>query len=439
MSEQRPNIVLVSMDSLRGDHCGFLGSRRGLTPAMDALAADGVNYRSAIAPGPQTFSSMPAVFTGQPRPVEDLREYPGETHWQRRIAAISEYMRTTTQFTERLRELGYTTAAITPNPWTSAPTGFDRGFDRFVDLSSEDQDDDGRRSLIERLPGIDTDDRAVKLVVDMLTGSSFFAKWQDLYRSVSQLRADLPEPYFLWVFLLDTHYPFLTARRHREEQSLIEMYRSAYRSERLMRGRDENSRMSPSLKQSVVAGYRDTVRASDAFVERFRADGEDDPVLILHSDHGESFGEHGNYGHHHRDLYEENIHVPYVVHNAGVTAEVTTPVSLTTLPEAVLEIGRRGTFDPEAYTDEYVVSRSECGTSQAVRGRRFKYFDSGEREMLFDLSTDPDESNNVIEDNPELAAQLRARLDAEKGTWTEKRELRRASRAIASTGGVTRP
>lgn len=437
MSGQRPNIVLVSMDSLRGDHCGFLGSRRGLTPAMNELAAEGVNYRTAIASGPQTFSSMPAVFTGQPRPVVDLKQYPGETHWQRRIAAISEHMRTASQFTERLQEIGYTTAAITPNPWTSAPTGFDRGFDRFVDLSSEDEED-GRLSLVDRLPGIDTDNRAVKLVLDMVTGSSFFAKWQDIYGSVSQLRSELEEPYFLWIFLLDTHYPFLTARRHREEQSLVEMYRSAYRSERLMRGRDETGRMSSSLRQSVIAGYRDTVRASDAFVERFHADGDDDPVLIVHSDHGESFGEHGNYGHHHRDLYEENIHVPYLVHNAGVTAEITDPVSLTAIPEAVLEIGRRGTFDPEAHTDEYAVSRSECGTSRAVRGRRFKYFDSGEREMLFDLSVDPDESSNVIDDHPELAAQLRERMDTEERTWAEKRELRRASRRLVSSGGVTR-
>lgn len=435
MSQCRPNIVLVSMDSLRGDHCGFLGSRRGLTPTMDELAAEGVNYRTAVAPGPQTFSSMPAVFTGQPRPVEDLRRYSGETHWQRRLAAINEYIQTTPSFPERLRELGYTTGAITPNPWTSSPAGFDRGFDRFVDLSSEGADESP--SLLERVPGIDTDDRAVKLAVDLLTGSSFFSRWEDLYGGVSQLRAELSEPYFLWVFLLDTHYPFLTTRRHRKEQSLIEMYLAAYRSEGLMRGRAEDGRMSPSLRESVLAGYRDTVRASDTFVARLLNDGGDDPVLIVHSDHGESFGEHGNYGHHHRDLYEENIHVPYVVHNAGVSADVTDPLSLSTLPEAVVDIGRRGTFDPGAHTAAFAVSRSECGTSRAVRGRRFKYFDSGEREMLFDLSVDPAESTNVVEEYPDVAARFREQFETQERTWAEKRELTRASRVVASSGDVT--
>lgn len=424
---------MVSMDSLRGDHCDMLDSRRSLTPTMDRLAREGVNFHNAVATGPQTFSSMPAVFTGHPRQAESLDEYPGETHWERRLAAVSAHLEQFGSFTEQLQRRGYTTAGISPNPWTSSATGFDRGFDRFVDLSSEREE--GRLpKLLGKLPGIDTDDRAVDLAINMLTGSSFFAKWSDLYDRLEQVRKSLPEPYFLWVFLLDTHYPFLVARKHREEQSLFGMYHSAYRSEKLMRGRTDEQTMPPDIKKSLLRGYRDTVRASDAFLDRLHSDGEDDPVMVIHSDHGESFGEHGNYGHHHRQMYEENVHVPYLIHNASATGEVREPVSLASIPETIREISRTGTVNPETHTSPYVFSQSECGSHRTVRGSRFKYVESQGKKQLFDLTADPEETENIANVRPSLLASLQEMLAQGENTHTERRKLALASREIAENG-----
>ncbi|MEF8902078.1 MAG: sulfatase-like hydrolase/transferase, partial [Halovenus sp.] len=58
------NIVLVSIDSLRADHCGFMGYGKETTPNLDRLAREGVVFENAIAPGPATAQSMPAIFTG---------------------------------------------------------------------------------------------------------------------------------------------------------------------------------------------------------------------------------------------------------------------------------------------------------------------------------------------------------------------------------------
>jgi len=428
-----PNVILVTMDSLRADHCDPLGSTRGLTPTMEKLAADGVNFRNAISTGPQTFSSMPAVFTGRARPADPLDEYDADTHWEGRLASIKSHMHRSATLGQQLQLQGYTTAAVTPNPWTSKTAGFSRGFDRFVDLSREGTDGEWV-SRLGKLPGVNTEDRAVKLLINMLTGSSFFAKWTDMYDEITRLRDELPEPYFLWVFLLDTHYPFLTDWRHRKEQSLLEMYYSTYRSEKIMRGRITGKDLPEKTRQAVLRGYRDTIRASDAFLDAIVTEGDDEPVIVIHSDHGESFGEHGNYGHHHRELYEENVHVPYIISNIDKSTEVIKPVSLASIYSVIQELASTGTVTPENYTGEYVVTKSECGTKRALRGERYKYIETESERLLFDLRADEEEQENIAEEHPDLVKSLRRISEREAITEVELKELGTASKMVASSG-----
>ncbi|WP_185903254.1 sulfatase-like hydrolase/transferase [Halonotius terrestris] len=431
MSTDSPNIVMVSIDSLRGDHCGFLGDDRGLTPTMDDLAAEGVAYETAVAPGPQTFSSMPPIFTGQPRPQTTLEDYPQESHWERRLASIDSHLRRNETLPERLQARGYDTAGVTPNPWTTAASGFDRGFDHFEDFSTCNKTN-WPAAVAERLPGVDTDSRAVQLVINMAAGSEFFAPWERLHTEIKRLRRQLSEPYFLWVFVLDTHFPFIPKRRHREEQSLFGTYYSAYRSSEPMRGNGEG--MSERVRQSLQRSYRDTVRATDTFLRELRLElAADDPVMLVHSDHGESFGDHGNYGHHHRQVYEENIHVPYLVHNAGSSETVSAPTSLMTIPETAVTIAEEGSFDPAAGTDRQALAASECGTHRAVRRDRYKYVASdGDRE-LFDLQTDPGEADNIAPSFPELSRRLDRQLQRRDHHIAESTNIHRTvNRLVAN-------
>lgn len=432
MSGSGRNVVLVSIDSLRADHCGFLGDERGLTPTMDELARQGISFETAIATGPQTFSSMPAVFTGRPRPRGDLQGYPGSTHWERRLAAVDEHVRTHETLPERFRELGYSTAGISPNPWTSPSSGFDRGFDHFIELDGQTSDG-WLRTLAARMPGLDEDNKAVSLALDMLTGRSFFTGWETFYDDIESVRRQLSEPYFLWVFLLDTHYPFLPRRTYRHEQSLLGMYTSTIRSEKVMRGHAEA--IPDRVRRSMLRSYRDTVRSVDGFIERIMSDlAADDPVFVLHSDHGESFGDHGNYGHHHRNVYEENVHVPYVVHDGLNEATVSDPVSLASVPDVALSVARGGGFDPETVTESAVVASSECGTKRTVRYRRFKYVEHDEKEWLFALDSDPEELSDVAADYPDWCADARSRLERFERQLEEETDISRAARTLA-TGG----
>ena len=429
----RPNIVMVSIDSLRADHCGFLGDDRGLTPTMDRLATEGVAYETAIAPGPQTFSSMPEVFTGGPRPPTSLTSYPQASHWERRLAAIDTHLSRNASLPERLAARGYETAGITPNPWTAAAAGFDRGFDHFEDVSTSDSSG-WLAALAERLPKVDTDARPVQLVLNMAAGSEFFAQSETLNRQIKQVRRRLSEPYFLWVFVLDTHFPFLPSRRQREEQSLLGTYYSAYRSSEPMRGNAEG--MSDRVRRSVLRSYRDTVRTSDAFLDRLRSElAADDPVLLVHSDHGESFGDHDNYGHHHRELYEENVHVPYLIHNAGISTTVTAPTSLRSIPETAVAIAE-GTFSPGTDSDRWAIATSECGTHRAVRGSRYKYIESEGDGELFDLDADPDETENIAGEVPEQSRRLHRQLRRREAHTTETRRLQRATSRVVANGDL---
>ena len=428
-----PNLVMVSIDSLRADHCGFLGDDRGLTPTMDSLAAEGVAYETAITPGPQTFSSMPTVFSGRPRPPTTLESYPQESHWERRLAAIDDHLRHNPTLPERLAARGYETAGVTPNPWTTPAAGFDRGFDIFEDFSTGDSES-WLAGLAERVPGVDTDARPVQLVLNMASGSEFFAQWETLATEIQRVRSQLSEPYFLWVFILDTHFPFVPARQHREEGSLLGTYYSAYRSSEPMRGNATG--MSDRVRRSVLRSYRDTVRASDAFLGWLRSElAADDPVMIVHADHGESFGDHGNYGHHHREVYEENVHVPYLIANARETATVSEPTSLSSIPETALAL-TTGEFDPTDGSDRPPIATSECGTHRAVRGSRYKYIESDGDQLLFDLDADPTEQENVADAVPQQVEQLRRRLRQRKQHNVETIEIRRATNKLLTNSSL---
>jgi len=107
VAEDPQNIVMVTADSLRADHCGFIDSSSSLTPTIDRLAAEGVSYSEAIAPGPRTPSSVPVLFTGEF--MTDDEEW-SMADWQGRQSRIGRHMDRFRHVSERLQRRGYETA-----------------------------------------------------------------------------------------------------------------------------------------------------------------------------------------------------------------------------------------------------------------------------------------------------------------------------------------
>ncbi|EMA44810.1 sulfatase-like hydrolase/transferase [Halococcus saccharolyticus] len=414
------NIVLVTVDSLRADHCGFLdGDPATLTPTLDTLAEEGVVFENAIAPGPRTPSSMPASFTGEPmRPAED----DGEDYWQRQRARIRRHMQRHRSVAERLRDRGYATIGVTANPWTQG-TAFDAGFDRFVAVNGETLESYGPplfKRIDRGLHGTRLGDRLF-----WHNKREWFIRWTDFYDTITTGLAAASRPVFLWVFLLDTHQPYITPRRFRRESSALGMYYASFTE--LSREGSIPGRVETRLRQA----YRDSVRSTDAFIDRLWHDcADDDPILVVHGDHGEAFGEHGTYGHE-RQLYGENLHVPFLVANAGQRARIRSPTSLRRLPNVITALAERRSFDPVAFGTDFVTSTTENGEKTAVSGRHWRYILNTDGEELYHLASDPYERTSVAAQFPAVASSLRPLAERQHDDRHERVTIADAARTTA--------
>jgi arylsulfatase A-like enzyme len=404
MTSASRNVVLLTVDCLRADHCGFMNSAMDTTPFLDRMAADSVVFENAIAPGPRTPSSIPEIVTGEPLPKYEM----DDQDWREAMMqSVAEHVGDYETIAERFAERGYSTAAYTANPWTLRETNFDAGFDHFQEVGS------GSSGLLERMLSDTRAGPIARLADQWWQKNAWFSQWRTFYTDLTTTIEQLSEPYFVWVFLLDAHNPYIAPRQDRRESNAFGTYYSTLRGNAVMGddGGKSNFRenLPPSIEYRIKEAYRDTIRSVDRFVSTLWNDhGDDDPIVAVHADHGEAFNEHDTYGHQRR-LYEENIHVPLLIYNTDATGRIREPVSLRRLPEILMASAGEET-NPARWSSEYVCSRTDDDGSMAVRGERWKYIASSEGEELYDLSMDVKEQRNVIDSYSDVAEQLRAVL-----------------------------
>lgn len=382
------NVILVTLDSLRADHCGFGGYHRETTPTLDQMANDGFVFDSVMSPGPNTFESMPAIITGCFLPTDDSSDLP---EFEARRQRISEHLTKRYTIQEYFSDRGYSTAAFTPNPFTSRQFGFDIGFDHFEDFI------DASNSKIE--PGFEKS-FLYNALYSWINREREFKPWQTFYDQVISWINNVEEPYFLWILLMDTHNPFFIPSEYRKYSKktweLSANWRQAWKGSTADKIFD--------LHNKLVALYDDAVRYADAFIGELNRDASDtDPVIMVHADHGEALNEHGVYGHlqpHY--LYEENIHVPLIVSNISETDTVSQPISALHIPQILAQLARPSpdidsTID--GITDPVVFSYTAKGGRYAVRLGCWKLIreQSGSR-TLFNLQNDPTETNDISEE-----------------------------------------
>ena len=418
VAEDPQNIVMVTADSLRADHCGFIDSSSSLTPTIDRLAAEGVSYSEAIAPGPRTPSSVPVLFTGEF--MTDDEEW-SMADWQGRQSRIGRHMDRFRHVSERLQRRGYETATFTTNPWTTRESSFHHGFDDFNEISADSPDVDSKYlsdSTLFKLA-----DGSLKTLPGDPGGWSskkeWFSQWTGYFDLIEERLETLSEPFFLWIFVLDTHQPYITPRQYREESAAWEMYYSILR---YWYGESNDGELPNGAAELIGQAYRDAVRSVDGFMDALMAAlGEYDPATVFFADHGEALGEHGNFGHE-QTLYEENLRVPLFVHNAGETETVDEQLPLRSLPELLVDLTHTATepFDPHAHTRQFVVSHTEENQTRSVRTSRWKLVRDPATECLFDLQGDPKEATDVAESYPEVTASLADVLDGHDATQAEK-------------------
>jgi len=425
MSEKR-NLVLITLDSVRADHCSFMGYHRETTPNIDRMARNGLYFENAIAPSVGTPASLSGIFTGDYSLVDATETNP--RHWRREINRRK-------TLAQVLSEKGYITGAFNPNAFVSSYYGFNKGFSYFEDfLNSGEQSSRGTlRKLRAKVFDIVAKQGkkgiffTLRNLMMFLGKEEIFRGWESYYDLILRWISKVSDPFFLWILIIDTHHPYLAPRRFRKYSNLFEMWYSNYKLQKVK----WKNKLSAREKEWLVNSYDDSIRYADSFIGRLWNGLKDfDPIFIIHADHGEGFCEHGLYGHV-PFLYEEFIHVPLVIYNADVKGRIEDPVSLLGLAPAILElIGEENESPSESFLHgdrDWVISKVFEGEKRkvAVRTKDWKFI-TGQKDEdeLYNLKKDPYEQENVINEYSELAKEMRRIVEIHVKQEMEKRGIR---------------
>ena len=394
-----PNIVLVTIDTLRADHCSTYGYPRPTTPHLDAVATAGTLFETAYTPMPTTLPAHAALFTSR---------FTREIGVRKNGVPLSE--RATT-LTEILRSAGYATAAFVSSFVLDERFGIQQGFELYDDdfsAAEGDLRDD------YQWHGQDMDrpfDRRGSATTDAAL---------DWLRS-----REGSAPFFLWVHYFDPHQPL----RPREP------FRSQFAREHV---ETEPERVVDLYDAEVRYTDEQLGRLLDA-VEGIAPGGE--TLTVIAADHGEGLWQHG-WLEHGVNLYDEATRVPFVWRWPGRIAagqRVSPPVSLLdTLPTIVGLLGlpapdvpirgrdlsaivagataadeERTVFMKRRHYEHRVINnRRVTGPVVAARWRHWKLIESkNERGIeLYDLASDPDENHDVAGWRPRVTRLLVTRL-----------------------------
>jgi len=350
----RPNIVLVTVDSLRADHCSFMGYEKGTTPTLDEMAEKGVMFENAIAPGPSTPESMPVILTGE-WPVE--RENNSGSELVRRRERIKSHMEARDTVPEKMKRMGYETAAFTPNPFTSHHFGFNQGFEHFEDFMDESHRGELYQKIFSGFLNGNNKASLIRALLNFWAREEVFKPWESYYGDIVDWVNTAEEPYFLWVFLMDVHNPYVAPSRFKS-QSRWKQFHANFEFWR----QSHDTAFSDSVHDRLVTAYDDAIRYVDTFLAQLRTDLSDDAVIVVHGDHGEAFGEHGTYGHE-PYLYDENVRVPLVVDGLRGN-DISSPFSLQGFSDLLTRIVSES---PDLSPKRPAVSYTRDGDALSVR------------------------------------------------------------------------
>lgn len=428
------NIVAITFDSLRADHCGYVGYGRDTTPTMDQMAANGISFENAIAPASRTNPSMSGIFTGEPFVVRDKvsnREH-STTHLERHGTLA-----------EDLSEMGYATGAFCPNAYSSRYYGFDRGFDRFEDFLFQ-------TDLYQRIFKSHLSDSALltwlRNIRNYVRRQEAFKTWDTYIDEMEEWGKNQEDPFFLWAFSLDTHFPYITPRKYRTWSSWVDMYYYNWRCNQLIDEFDID--LSARERQKMIDIYDDSIRFGDALIRELRDRlAAYDPIFVIFGDHGEAFGEREMYGHFYPSLYEENIHVPLVVWDSKRSDErtINEPFSLLELESLVKTIATEDTdatldvepSQPVISTDydgrwKRALTAVRVGDHKCIRTKT----NSDCTYEQYDLSVDPEESRDISGESMETTDAMQALTEHRVQHEREQLAIREAATSIGSNEQV---
>ncbi len=369
----RPNVLIVTMDTTRADHLGCYGYDRIRTPVLDDLASRGAVFENAVAAAPLTQPSHASIMTGY---------YP--TYHGVRVNGNTALAESQTTLAEVFAANGYRTGGFIGGFVLDARWGLKQGFQQYDDKFD-----------LKKFKHLDLG--AVQRPADQVVDAAL--AWLD---------GGGPGPFFAWVHLYDPHTPYEPP----------EPYRSEY-----------GGRGPGGLYDGEIAFMDSQIGRLVAWL---RAKGLDrTTVLLLSGDHGEGLNDHGESSHGFF-IYDPTIRVPLIACVPGAFAgrRVSAPVSTVDIFSTLLDaaglnappsqgrsllplMARPKTDDGRRVYAESMAPSLQFAWSglRLLRSERWKYIDAPHAE-LYDIAADPGERTNLLYRQGEVARRLKARLEA---------------------------
>ena len=363
-----PNVVVITIDTLRADHLGCYGDKQIRTPNIDALASEGLRFERAYTPVPVTLPAHTVIFTGTYPLLSGIHDFSGNKLNSRQTTLASV-----------LKQRGYTTGAVVGSAVLDSRFGLNQGFDFYYDHFDFSRLQESNLDEMER-PG--------NVVADV---------------ALDWLGKNHGKKFFLWMHLYDPHYPY------RPPAPYSEQYKDRPYDGEIAFADAQVGRLVAYLKAKGV--YQNT-------------------LIVLTGDHGESLGEHGEKTHGFF-IYNVTLHVPVIIRLPGSSQPRVVPelVSLADLMPTILNVLRldvpsqvqglnllpmmasKGKEEPRNLYAETFLPRLHFNWSElrAVETDKYHFIDAPKPE-LYDLSKDPGETQNLYSEKKAVADELRARL-----------------------------
>lgn len=386
----KPNVILITIDTLRADHLRCYGDTQIETPSIDALAAQGARFTEAFSAVPITLPSHTAILTGDYPMATGVHDF-----------SDNKLPGTAVTLAEVLRENGYSTAAFIGSAVLDSRFGLNQGFETYFDHFDFSRLNETNLDLMDR--------RGNQVMDEAL-------RW---------LRLNPRQPIFLWVHLYDPHYPYTPP----------EPYASRYRS------RPYDGEI--AFADAQVGRLFDFLREAGVY---------DASVIALMADHGEGLGEHGEKTHGFF-VYNSTLHVPLIIRVPGAAPRVVSDeVSLVDVMPTLLQalqipipasvqgrsllaevLGRAAAGSSNLYAETYLpLLHFHWSQLRSFQSRGIKYIDAP-RPELYDTRSDPRELSNLYDQRRALAHSLHDEL------FTVTRRYTATSGATGREKGITDP
>lgn len=441
----KPNIILITIDSLRPDFLGCYGSKKGLTHNIDKLADRSIVFKNAITPSAPTYLAFQSIMCGA-RPFK-YGKYLG-------IPPANEVK----TIAESMKENGYSTyAVVSDNPVLYGKNyEYNRGFDEFIDYKIQNiqlKNNSSLKKLIKNALNEKIRNKMFLLhaaIKKLYSKSPIVNAGEINKKALKLIGSNGAKPFFMWLHYMDVHTPYSSGYKHFNlygkfsPKNLYAKIKFSYNLSAFIRNmrieNKEDLRIAMSMYEASLKYLDDEIGKLIGSINN------DNTYIILTSDHGESFMEHGYYYHDTFSVYDELIKIPLLICGPGIShADKTSVASSLNIAKTICALAGIKTehfegfnlvnidstdkekhlltnnttavlykckffsllFDQHLFDNKAEIMNYEILSCIIKDGIKYIFNRETKNEELYDLKNDPGEKINIAEKKKDICSGLK--------------------------------